>query len=160
MNNPALLIVDAETPSLLSFAIVSIETMDKTALMDLFYLAVFFAGGLVLAVAPMVIAYFLAPRRTRETKGKTLDVIECGVETIGEAWIRYGVVYYLYALIFVAFAVDVLFLFPVAIIYNENKGWMETFEIILFVAILTLVIVYAWVKGVFTWTSKVKSRRD
>ncbi|MEI8351589.1 MAG: NADH-quinone oxidoreductase subunit A, partial [bacterium] len=97
---------------------------------------------------------------TRETQGKTLDVIECGVETIGEAWIRYGVVYYLYALIFVAFAVDVLFLFPVAVIYNENKGWMETFEIILFVAILTLVIVYAWVKGVFTWTSKVKSRRD
>lgn len=134
--------------------------MDKTAIMDMVYVVVFFAGGLVLAVAPMIIAALLAPRRTRETKGKALDVIECGVETIGAAWIRYGIVYYLYALIFVAFAVDVLFLFPVAVIYNENKGWTELFEIILFVGILTLVIVYAWVKGVFTWTSKVKSRQD
>lgn len=134
--------------------------MDKTALMDLIYVMVFFAGGVVLAVAPMIIADLLAPSKTRATRGRTLDVIECGVPTIGATWIRYGIVYYLYALIFVAFAVDVLFLFPVASVYNENKGWLDMVEVILFVGILTLVIVYAWVKGVFTWTSKVKSPRD
>jgi len=134
--------------------------MDNTALMDLIYVAAFFAGGVVLAVAPMILAHLLAPRKTRNTREKTLDVIECGVATIGATWIRYGVVYYLYALIFVAFAVDVLFLFPVASIYNEKPGWTETFEVVLFVGILTLVIVYAWAKGVFTWTSKLKSRRD
>jgi len=134
--------------------------MDKTALLDLIYVMAFFAGGVVLAVAPMIIAYLLAPGRTRHTQDKTLDVIECGMPAIGPAWIRYGVVYYLYALIFVAFAVDVLFLFPVAVIYNEKPGWCETFEVILFVGILTLVIVYAWMKGVFTWTSKLMSPRD
>ncbi len=134
--------------------------MDKTALLDLIYVMVFFAGGLVLAISPMIIAYLLSPRRTRSASGKTLDVIECGVETIGATWIRYGVVYYLYALIFVAFAVDVLFLFPVAVIYNETPGLTELFEVILFVGILTLVIVYAWMKGVFTWTSKLKFLPD
>jgi NADH:ubiquinone oxidoreductase subunit 3 (subunit A) len=134
--------------------------MDKTGLMDLIYVMVFFAGGIVLAVAPMILAYLLAPVRTRNISGKTLDVIECGVATIGPTWIRYGVVYYLYALIFVAFAVDVLFLFPVASVYNEKPGLLEMYEIILFVGILTLVIVYAWKKGVFTWTSKLKSLQD
>jgi NADH-quinone oxidoreductase subunit A len=134
--------------------------MDKTALLDLIYVMTFFAGGLVLAISPMVLAHLLAPRRTRSVSGKTLDVIECGVPTIGATWIRYGVVYYLYALIFVAFAVDVLFLFPVAVIYNETPGLTELFEFLLFVGILTLVIVYAWKKGVFTWTSKLKSLPD
>jgi NADH-quinone oxidoreductase subunit A len=134
--------------------------MSTTALLDLIYMAAFFAGGCVLAIAPMILAHVLAPKKTRHISEKTLDVIECGMATIGHTWIRYGVVYYLYALIFVAFAVDVLFLFPVASIYNEQPGWMETFELLLFVGILTLVIVYAWKKGVFTWTSKLKSRRD
>jgi NADH-quinone oxidoreductase subunit A len=66
-------------------------------------------------------------------------------------------VYYLYALIFVAFSVDVLFLFPVALIYNEKPGWLDFGEVLLFVGILALVIVYAWKKGVFSWKSKLKS---
>ena len=135
------------------------EIMNTTALLDLIYMAAFLAGGIVLAITPMILAHVLAPGRTRQIHDKTLDVIECGMATIGSTWIRYGVVYYLYALIFVAFAVDVLFLFPVASIYNERPGWRETVEVILFVGILTLVIVYAWKKGVFTWTSKLKSRR-
>jgi len=57
--------------------------MDKTALLDLIYVMTFFAGGLVLAISPMVLAHLLAPRRTRSVSGKTLDVIECGVATIG-----------------------------------------------------------------------------
>ncbi|MEI6516168.1 MAG: NADH-quinone oxidoreductase subunit A [bacterium] len=134
--------------------------MDKTALLDLIYVMAFLAGGLVLGIAPMILALILAPRKTRSHAGKTLEVIECGVPGIGSTWIRYGVVYYLYALIFVAFAVDVLFLFPVAVIYNTSPGWTELFEFVLFVGILALVIVYAWMKGVFTWTSKLKSPRD
>ena len=134
--------------------------MDKEAILDLIYVMAFFAGGLVLAISPMILAALLAPRKTRSHVGKTLEVIECGVPGIGSTWIRYGVVYYLYALIFVAFAVDVLFLFPVAVIYTHGAGWTELFEFVLFVGILALVIVYAWMKGVFTWTSKLKSPRD
>jgi NADH-quinone oxidoreductase subunit A len=131
--------------------------MDLTSLGDLVYVLAFFFGGLGLGIAPMVLAYLLAPRKTRAMHGKTLEAIECGMATIGPTWIRYGVVYYLYALIFVAFAVDVLFLFPMAMVYDEQQGWLDFAEIVLFVVILALVIVYAWVKGVFTWKSKLKS---
>ena len=74
---------------------------------------------------------------------------------IGDSWIRYGVVFYLYALIFLAFDVDVLFLFPVALAYNDPMFVIRDFiEIIMFVGILSLAVVYAWVKGVFRWERK------
>lgn len=133
--------------------------MDNSSLCDLVYVLAFIAGALGLAIAPLVLAVLLAPKRSRMVYQKTLRSIECGMEPIGSAWIRYGVVYYLYALIFVAFSVDVLFLFPVAVVYNETPGWLELGELALFVGILALVIVYAWKKGVFTWKSKSMSRR-
>ena len=133
--------------------------MNHSSLCDLIYVLAFLAGALVLSIAPLVLAFVLAPRRVRTIYHKTLRSIECGMEPIGAAWIRYGMVYYLYALIFVAFSVDVLFLFPVAVVYNETPGWLELGELVLFVAILSLVIVYAWKKGVFTWKSKLMSPR-
>lgn len=133
--------------------------METTALVDLIYVMAFFLGGVVLAAAPIILALLLAPRLTRAVDNRTLQAIECGIEPIGPTWIRYGVVYYLYALIFVAFAVDVLFLLPVAAVYNEKGGWLDLVEIVVFVGILALVIVYAWAKGVFTWKSKIKSPR-
>lgn len=77
------------------------------------------------------------------------------MKPIGDSWVRYGVVFYLYALIFLAFDVDVLFLFPVAIAYNNEMFIYRDFvEIFIFVGILSLAIVYAWAKGVFTWKRK------
>jgi NADH-quinone oxidoreductase subunit A len=133
--------------------------MSNTVVFSLIYVLAFLVGGLIIGVASMVLAWLLAPKRTRMVYQKTLRSIECGVAPIGHAWIRYGVVYYLYALIFVAFSVDVLFLFPVSLIYNEQPGpsWIDFAEILLFVGILALVIVYAWKKGIFSWKSKLKS---
>ena len=77
------------------------------------------------------------------------------MEPIGSAWIRFGIVYYLYALIFLAFDVDVLFLFPVAVAYNNPEfAVRDLVEVLIFVGILSLAIVYAWVKGVFKWEQK------
>jgi NADH-quinone oxidoreductase subunit A len=73
------------------------------------------------------------------------------MEPIGEAWIRYSASYYLYALVFVAFAVDVLYLIPVALVYNRHFAIRDFVELAMFVGILSLVIVYAWKKGVFEW---------
>lgn len=131
--------------------------MDKTALVDLIYVMTFVAGGLLLGIAPMVLSLIFAPRRTRAYDQRTEQAIECGIMPIGEAWIRFGLVYYLYALIFVAFSVDVLFLLPVVVVYRDYGGWLALFEVVLFVAILALVIVYAWKKGVFTWKSRIPS---
>jgi NADH-quinone oxidoreductase subunit A len=86
--------------------------------------------------------------------GKTGQFIECGMDPIGDAWIRYSAVYYLYALIFVAFAVDVLYLIPVALVYNRKFPIRDFVELLIFVGILSLVIVYAWKKGVFEWNRK------
>jgi NADH-quinone oxidoreductase subunit A len=120
---------------------------------DLIYIFAFFLGGLAFAFGPFVLVYFLSPRWTRQTVNKTGQYIECGMDPIGDAWIRYSAVYYLYALVFVAFAVDVLYLVPVALVYNRLPQFpiRDFVELVIFLGILSLVIVYAWKKGVFEW---------
>ena len=130
--------------------------MDETLSGDLIYIFAFCLGGLVFALGPIVLVQLLMARRTRNYAQKTEQFIECGMEPIGDAWIRYSAVYYLYALVFVAFAVDVLYLVPVALVYNRVKGMgaRDFFEMLIFVGILSLVIVYAWKKGIFEWKRK------
>ena len=118
---------------------------------DLIYVAAFCLGGLVFAVGPFIVVHLLAARKTRNSAHKTGQYIECGMEPIGDAWIRYSAVYYLYALVFVAFAVDVLYLIPVALVYNRQFVIRDFVELVMFVGILSLVIVYAWKKGVLEW---------
>ena len=123
-------------------------------------MALFAVGGLVLAAGFFLPVFFLSPRaKTRQTADKTGQYIECGVEPIGDAWIRYSAVYYLYALVFVAFAVDVLYLIPVALVYNRVFAWRDLVEVAMFVGTLSLVIIYAWKKGVFEWTRRKSTPR-
>ena len=119
------------------------------------YIAAFTLGGLAFGFGPLLIAYLFSPRTTRNINNLTREAIECGMPAIGTARIRYGIVYYLYALMFLAFDVDVLFLFPVAAAYKDIPGLAVFFEVVLFVGILSLAIVYAWKKGVFKWERKV-----
>lgn len=115
----------------------------------------FTLGGLVFALGPIAIVYLFMPLKTRQINNATHQYIECGMDPIGDSWVRYGVVFYLYALIFLAFDVDVLFLFPVALAYNNEAFVYRDFvEIVIFVAILSLAVVYAWAKGVFKWERK------
>ena len=129
--------------------------MDDTLSGDLIYLFAFGLAGLGFALGPFAVVYLLSPRGTRQAANKSRQAIECGMDPIGEAWIRYSAVYYLYALVFVAFAVDVLYLIPVALAYNDPQFAIRDFiEMVLFVGILSLVIVYAWKKGIFEWKRK------
>jgi len=129
--------------------------MDEPLLSDMIYIFAFCLAGLAFALGPFVVVHLLAARGTRQVADKTQQAIECGMDPIGDAWIRYSAVYYLYALVFVAFAVDVLFLIPVAVAYNDPQFVIQDFvEMVLFVGILSLVIVYAWKKGVFEWKRK------
>ena len=122
--------------------------------LDLIYVIAFCLGGLLFATAPFAVVHLLAARKTRAYADKTDQLVECGVEPIGDAWIRYSAVYYLYALIFVAFAVDVLFLIPVAVVYGQVFPVRDFVELTIFIGILSLVIVYAWKKGLFEWKRK------
>ena len=130
--------------------------MDQQTLTNIVYLVVFFLGSLAFALGPILIVKLLSPSsHTRNIGGKTGQFIECGMVPIGSAWIRFGIVYYLYALIFLAFDVDVLFLFPVATVYNDPMFGVRDFvEILIFVGILSLAVVYAWAKGVFKWEQR------
>lgn len=127
--------------------------MDATLSVDLIYVMTFCLGGLAFAIGPFVLVWMLANRGLRQTANKNGQFIECGMEPIGDAWIRYSAVYYLYALVFVAFAVDVLYLIPVALVYNRIPEFKvrDFVEVVLFIGILSLVIIYAWKKGLFEW---------
>jgi NADH-quinone oxidoreductase subunit A len=128
--------------------------LDDTFDVDLIYVIAFCLAGLFFAVAPFAVVHLLSARKTRAYANKTEQFVECGMEPIGDAWIRYSAVYYLYALIFVAFAVDVLFLIPVALVYDRVFPLRDLVEVVIFVGVLSLVVVYAWKKGLFEWTRK------
>ncbi len=130
--------------------------MDQQALANIIYVTVFLIGALLFGFGPIIIVKLLSPSsHTRNISHKTGQFIECGMDPIGSAWIRFGIIYYLYALIFLAFDVDILFLFPVATVYSRPEFTGRAFfEIAIFVGIPALAIVYAWVKGVFKWERK------
>ncbi len=79
-----------------------------------------------------------------------LQSYECGEPTIGPSWIQYNVRYYVFALLFVIFDVEVVFLIPWAVVYKE-LGLFALVEMLIFIAILIFGLVYAWKKGVLKW---------
>ncbi|MGD0401453.1 MAG: NADH-quinone oxidoreductase subunit A [Syntrophobacteraceae bacterium] len=114
---------------------------------DFLAVTLYLVAGLVFAVVPLIVSVLVARRGRGALREATY---ESGMETIGSAWIQFTVVYYIYALIFLAFDVDVLYLFPVALAYGKYAS-RDLIEVIVFVGILSLAIVYAWRKGVFEW---------
>jgi NADH-quinone oxidoreductase subunit A len=106
--------------------------------------------GAVIAALPLVLPLLLSPRY----RGlKTLDTYECGIDTIGSAWTRFSIAFYLFALIFVAFEVDILYLFPIALVFGDPAfGMRDIIEVAMFLGILSLGILYAWKNGVFKWS--------
>jgi len=121
------------------------------ALSDFSFVLVYLVAAGLFAVGPLIIAKLIAPR----SYGSARDAIyECGMPTIGSAWIQVAVIYYLFALLFLAFDVDVLFLFPVLLAYGKGYVWRDFIEVTIFIGILSLVIIYAWCRGVFSWKRK------
>jgi len=111
--------------------------------------------GVVFGATPLLINKILGPTTEGRYRGESY---ESGMLPVGSAWMKFGLAYYLFALIFVAFDVDVVFLFPVAVVYGDaglaaTAGyWRDFTEIAIFIGILSLAIVYAYRKGVFRWT--------
>ncbi|WP_027183298.1 NADH-quinone oxidoreductase subunit A [Desulfovibrio inopinatus] len=112
----------------------------------------FLLMGLAFAGGPLVGSILLAPKARGGAMGLPY---ECGMPPHGPSWIRFGISYYFYALIFLAFDVDVLYLFPVATWYPRSAGFFPFVEILIFVGVLFLAILYFLKKGVFTWPRKI-----
>jgi NAD(P)H-quinone oxidoreductase subunit 3 len=121
------------------------------ALSDFSFILVYLVAAALFAAGPLVLAYLISPKSYGPARDATY---ECGMPAIGSAWIQVAVIYYLFALLFLAFDVDVLFLFPVLLAYGKGYVWRDFIEITIFIGILSLVIIYAWNRGVFSWKRK------
>lgn len=114
---------------------------------DYAYIAAFLVVGVVFVSAAFFAAWLIRPRRPTSLK---LDTYECGQPAFGRAWIQYNVKYYLYALVFVVFDVEAIFLFPWAISYRQ-LGLFAFVEMMVFISILLVGLAYAWKKGFLRW---------
>ncbi len=103
--------------------------------------------AVVFGVLPLLVERVIAPRKRSLAKG---DAYECGVKTYGETWVRFRIQYYIYALMFVVFDIETVFLFPWAAAYG-GLGAFALVEMVVFLAILAVGLVYAWAKGVLRW---------
>jgi NADH-quinone oxidoreductase subunit A len=101
----------------------------------------------------LVTAMFFGNRLLRPTASTTEKLLtyECGVDPVGEGWAQTHVRYYVFAYLYVIFAVDAVFLFPWATVF-AGLGWVSVAEMGIFVGFIAVGLVYAWRKGVLTWT--------
>jgi len=127
--------------------------------MDYNWVALFIVGAIVLVAIMMLVAALLRPRRPEFVK---LTTYECGEETIGPTWIRFNTRYYIIALVFLVFDVDVVFLFPWAAAYRLLTfgdprvyfipiGASALGEAAVFLFILLLAWLYAYKRGALDW---------
>lgn len=111
------------------------------------FVAVFLIVAVAFPLLPLVIARLLAPRRPSESKN---DIYECGMEAKGDAWVQFRVGYYIYALIYVIFAVEAVFLYPWAVAFAGLSGGAFV-AMMIFILLLVEGLAYAWAKGALDW---------
>jgi NADH:ubiquinone oxidoreductase subunit 3 (subunit A) len=101
----------------------------------------------ILPLVAVVLGYFLGPRRPDPVKNATY---ESGVETIGDTWVQFRAQYYLIGLIFLIFDVEVIFLFPIAVAFQQLTLF-SVVATITFVLILLVGLFLEWRKGALEW---------
>jgi NADH-quinone oxidoreductase subunit A len=106
--------------------------------------AIFVAGGLIFA-------WLVRPSRAYHGK---LTTYECGEDPVGNSWVKFNIRFYVVALIFLIFDVEVVFLFPWAVVFRE-LGMFAFVEMLAFLAILLVGYAYVWVQGDLDWDKPV-----
>ena len=115
---------------------------------DYSYVLGFLIIGIGFVVVNTLLPLLISPRSRGARRS---DPYESGEVPIGSAWVQFDVNYYLFALIFLAFDVEAVFLFPVLVVYKEMISFTALIEITMFLGLLSLAILYAWKKGLFSW---------
>ena len=116
-------------------------------LAEYFPILLFILVGIGVGVAPMVLGKLLAPNRPDPEK---LSPYECGFEAFEDARMKFDVRYYLVAILFILFDLEIAFLFPWAVVVNEI-GMPGFLAMMLFLAILVVGFIYEWMKGALEW---------
>lgn len=126
-------------------------------LFDFANVLVFTVLGLGFVAVNLLIGKLLRPSNPQERK---LSTYECGEPATGSAWVNFNIRFYLVALIFIIFEVEIAFIFPVATVFRQRmesgQGLFAFVEILVFVGILFLGLIYAWAKGDLEWVKKVR----
>ena len=111
------------------------------------FLGIFFLISTVFAMLPLVASRVVRPKKP--SPGKQ-DPYECGMERVGDAWIQFKIQYYLYALVFIVFDVEVVLIVPWAVVFKK-LGFFAFAEMAIFLLILFLGLIYVWRKRDLEW---------
>ena len=131
--------------------------MINTDISDFGEILLFIVGGIVFVMGGLLTAWLIRPHRPNEEK---LATYESGEEPAGTAWGQFNVRFYIIALVFILFDVEIVFLFPWATVFGQKAlieatdglwGWFALTEMFIFIAILALGLAYVWVKGYLGW---------
>jgi NADH-quinone oxidoreductase subunit A len=112
-----------------------------------FPILLFIVVGLAVGVVPVILGSVLGPNRPDSEK---LSPYECGFEAFEDARMRFDVRYYLVAILFILFDLEIAFLFPWAVVLNEI-GVFGLVSMLIFLAILVVGFIYEWKKGALEW---------
>ena len=107
----------------------------------------FLAIAPILPAVPIALGWLLGPRKPNPIKN---DTYECGIETVGDTWVQFKIQYYIFALVFVVFDVEMVFLLPWAVAYG-SLGLFAFVEIFVFIVLLAVALLYVWRKGALEW---------
>lgn len=111
------------------------------------YIALFLVVGLIIPIGAIAAGFVFGPKKPNPIKESTY---ECGIETVGDSLVQFKAQYYIFALVFLIFGVEAVFLFPWAVKIGQ-LGLYVVVEGIIFVTILIVGLVYTWRKGMLEW---------
>ena len=112
-------------------------------------IAAFVVVGALFVVVALASSWLLSPKKPSPEKAETY---ECGELPIGGPWVQFRSGYYVYALLYVIFDIETVFLYPWAVSFGRpGIGWFIVIEMLIFVAILFAGLLYAWKEGALRW---------
>ena len=106
--------------------------------------------GIIMVAVPLIVQSLVAPSKKSKEK---LETYECGEESEGSAWLQFNIRFYVIALIFLIFDVEVVFLFPSAVVFKD-LGLLAMVEMAIFLVILIVGLAYVWVKADLNWVKR------
>jgi NADH-quinone oxidoreductase subunit A len=115
--------------------------------LDYAIVAAFFVVGVLFVMVTLAMSSLLQHKRYGEAKFSTY---ECGREPIGPPWVQFRIGYYVYALLFVIFDIETVFLYPWAVAFGD-LGVFILIEMALFLVVLGIGLAYAWKEGALAW---------
>lgn len=140
--------------------------MQNPEIQEFGLILLFIIGGIAFVSVTFLVGYLVRPNRPNPEK---LTTYECGEDAVGNVWGHFNIRFYLVALLFVLFEVEILFLFPWATVFGQKEliegtqgqwGWFALIEVVVFVGILVLGLAYAWAKGYLDWVRPAPKKSD